>query len=308
MQQQENLTKTLKTWQSGDTAMAFDIAETTRQSTAAQTAVTEVKSKGNWLTRTFNRWTKLPKLEKELTAKQEELERFQQRRRSEALTCFTNISDIVIADDAVLKTQLESETKTQNKTTQRKDKMATLTQTAANAMRALKRAYKEADEAADMELVDAFTGNSALDLLSHFETDEAIDAIKAAKKSVETLNDALDTEEALMTETALQNMRDDNNFDLIIDCFSDIMGAFTSLNNREKLKKAMEQISETHTQVENIHTKLSDKTRKLEQEIAVSSEKIQQYRRQAMTQTTIMDNDALGAYTQLNSVLQTQTV
>ncbi len=300
---QQQMEQILTSWKMEDSATDMNLTEASRQRDAAQEAVTNIKTKGNFLTKAFNKWAKLPKKQKELNAKQEAVEKLEQKRLAAAKACWTAISDIAVTDNAPLKSQLEAETKTQQQIAARQETISKLATTAKNTTKWLQHAYNEAKEASSMELADAISGNAGLKLLSHIETDEAVEAIKGAKKSVETLNNALNTEETLISDVSLQDLRDDNNFDLIVDCLSDVMGAFTSLKNREKLKAAMTQISDTYSQVSNIHNKLIGKKEGLGQEIENSEAKIQAYRTEALSQTGLANN---SNFAQLSAMMQSK--
>lgn len=120
----------------------------------------------------------------------------------------------------------------------------------------------EVDEAADacrsassMEMMDAFSKNKGVSIMSHIETDEAAQELREACHALKKLKAQLAAAPELEGGIA-GDIESDNDFDFIMDMINYTMGNFTSISNMGKLDNAADNMDDMLQQLGRVEEKL----------------------------------------------------
>lgn len=128
------------------------------------------------------------------------------------------------------------------------------------ALAAVDHAIAESKDASDWEGIDMMSNNFGFSMLSHFETREAVDAMKSASAALTDLNKNLRAQEKF-DKSIPDDLQSDNNFDLFIDALSEFAGIFTSWSNMEKLDNAVDKMRDIRKSLVDIGAEIDTSLR-----------------------------------------------
>lgn len=123
-------------------------------------------------------------------------------------------------------------------------------------------AIDAADDASNMELMDAASNNKGISLLSYFETSDAADAIKEAKRSLDTLSKKLEATPKLDASFG-GDLHFDNNIGLALDMLGGFGGTFMSLSNKRDLDDAADELRSISGKLDGVEEELQKSRRQL---------------------------------------------
>jgi len=119
---------------------------------------------------------------------------------------------------------------------------------------AVKKAISQAKSASTMELIDTFSDNKLISVLSWWETSDASSGIKDAKQSLDRLQKKL--EEAPQISADLGDFNFSNNLGLVLDMVGGIGGTFANMSNMMDLNRAADKLKDVQVTLGKIDGEL----------------------------------------------------